>query len=114
MHGLSIEIKPEERILGMYVTCNGSDTVNRRLVTSCLEAAYSRNQAVLCRHWLDEEARLRFWGNFDAWSLIWSSYLATNARDVHSTCSGEQWCGTKNTECSQATLGEHHLTPKAR
>ena len=60
--GLTIEVKPDDRILGMFITGTGSDTVNRRLVISRLQATFSRNQAVLCREWLDEEARLRFWG----------------------------------------------------
>ena len=59
---LVVDIKAEERILGAYITCNGSETVNRRLLVGRLEASFARNRKVLCRDWCDEEARLRFWG----------------------------------------------------
>ena len=61
MADLVVDIKPEAQILGAFISCNGSDTAHRRLLVGRLQAAFARNQKVLCRDWCDEEARLRFW-----------------------------------------------------
>ena len=58
---LAINIRPAERILGMYVTCNGSDVANRKLLLGRVAASFAKNCSILCRDSISEETRLRFW-----------------------------------------------------